>query len=137
MNLDEDETMTQEQEQLERRTRGLTSRRMDIPPTPRDTLAVLRQAAAAERERPAASWIFSGLARAVMGLAALLLLFAGFQWWAAPSGPEGTPLAQETAETVIDPGLDLVDWDLEFEAAWDEVDETLAALEAENPWETL
>lgn len=137
MNLDEDKGMMKELEQRERRTRGITSRRMDIPPTPRDTLAVLRQAAEVERDRPVISWLPAGVTRAVMSVAVALLVFAGIWWLSGPAPQSGTPLAEETAVFIADPGLDLADWDLEFEAVWEEIDQTLTALETEDAWETL
>jgi hypothetical protein len=137
MNLDGDDMTTENLEELERRARGMTSRRTAIPPTPRDTLAVLRQAAEAQREEPAVHWLPAALTRAVVGIATALLLFAGARWILSPAHqPEATQVTGG-AGIIIDPGLDLADWELEFEAVWEEIDQTLTALETQEAWETL
>jgi len=99
-------------EALLKATRGFASRRLDIPPTPRDTLAVLRQAA--EQQRAAANpagWTWWRWAVAAC-VALVLLVLAGRGWM-----PDERPTNNLAAAVVdADPGLDLADWDLEVDA---------------------
>lgn len=93
-------------------TRGFASRRLDIPPTPRDTLAVLRQAA--EQQRAAARpggliwWRWAAATCSVL----VLLLLAGRVWMPG----EHVTKDLHVAAVDVDLGLDLVDWDLEVDA---------------------
>ena len=110
--------------QWSQQCRGISSRHLDIPPTPRDTMAVLRQAAEQQRELEAGiSWwarirpmAYAACALAVMvGLGVMQL---------RPTAPD---LVENNAY-VTDIGLDLVDWDLEIDSLMGEINQSIASL---------
>jgi len=106
-------------------TRQVVARRTAIPPTPRDTLAVLRAAAEVrQEERSASFWPAWLRPQAAMTLAAAALAAAVLFWPGGPA-PE-VPIA--TAALPSELGLDLADWDVEFDALFSRLDQTLAAL---------
>jgi len=137
MNLKEADWLNNDLERLERSTRGISSRRMEIPPTPRDTLAVLRQAAETQCERRAASGLSAGLIRALLGVTAAIAFIAGAWSILSPTHDPAAIPAVLSMEIFTDPGMDLADWELEFEAIREEVDLTLTALETQEDWEAL
>jgi hypothetical protein len=100
-------------DQLIEATRGITSRHENIPPTPRDTMAVLRQSWAQPASAPV--YFLSGW-RFAFALAALLIIGATL-WWIKP-GP--SPVIATN--------------DVEFELFWEEVNETLAWLDEDDAW---
>lgn len=112
-------------EQLIEVTRGLVSRHTAIPPTPRDTLAVLRQAAEQQRETHTSTFNLFAF-RWAPGLALLALAATLSWWWHAPKSSPQT--ANTTTELILpdDLGLDLADWELEFTALWDDVSDSLS-----------
>lgn len=118
-----------EDENLLQATRGLASRHTEVPPTPRDTIAVLRQAAEQQREQ-SATGLFAPFLRRFSVMAALLIIAAA-GWWAlrpdlSPTAPATT--ADAELPPASDLGLDLADWDLEFEAILSELDDSLTVL---------
>jgi hypothetical protein len=100
-------------DQLIEATRGITSRHGNIPPTPRDTIAVLRQSMA-EQSLGADHNLFSW--RFAFALAALLIIGTTL-WWIKPG--QSTVAATNDAE---------------FELFWEEVNETLAWLDEDDAW---
>ncbi|HMO49749.1 MAG TPA: hypothetical protein PKE26_02385 [Kiritimatiellia bacterium] len=110
-------------EQLVNDTRRALSRRMDIPPTPRDTLAVLRQAAEQRRQTTAATGWWRAIALRPLWVAACVLFIglAGWWSWLEPSRDATSVMTPEA----IDPGFDLADWTLEFAALHDEIEQSI------------
>lgn len=104
-------------------TRGLASRHTAIPPTPRDTMAVLRQAAGEQRHAPARFFLAPRM-RWAAGVATLAILLT-LGWWLRPAGDQHP----ETASIAI-----ASEPDDEFEAFWGEINETLALLDDEEAW---
>lgn len=110
--------------------RHLASQHLVIPPTPRDTMAVLREAASRPgkdaRSRGMSLmpwWRWAG--------AVVLMIIAG--WWRWPDAEQTTARAPANPAEIIysadDLGLDVADWDLEFEALWEEVNDALSMLD--------
>lgn len=103
------------------KTRHAVSRHLDIPSTPRDTLAVLRQAAELQTT-PAlafpfwAKWSFAAL------VAGAVLLGAQHMRTPSPRVATHTEPAQTPA---IDPGIDLAVWNVELETLMTEIDASL------------
>ncbi|HMO05241.1 MAG TPA: hypothetical protein PKC67_12310 [Kiritimatiellia bacterium] len=120
------EPLTPRDEDLLHTTRHAASRHLDVPPTPRDTLAVLRQAAeATANDAPMASW-FPWLRGAIAALAVITLAL-GFDLLRSP--PATTPVAiVQSAPAAIDPGIDLAEWNVELESLFDDVATSLDQL---------
>lgn len=117
-------------ERLLNATRGLASRHVEIPPVPRDTLAVLRQAAEQQREASAHPWLAPWW-RWAAGVTVILALVAT-GWWLHPGAPE---LAQAPAtDDVMESIASANDTDADFEAFWSEINETLVYLEDDEAW---
>ena len=98
-------------DQLIEATRGFTSRHENVPPTPRDTIAVLRQSLDQHTSAPArllSGWRFAFAA---------LLIIGTTLWWIKPG--QSTVAATNDAE---------------FELFWEEVNETLAWLDEDDAW---
>ena len=103
------------------KTRHAASRHLDITSTPRDTMAVLRQAAE-QPSTPAlffpvwAKWAFAAL------VAGVVLL--GVQQMRTPSMQTAT-LTEAAQTPIIDPGIDLAVWNVEIETLMTEIDASL------------
>ncbi len=110
------------------RSRHLASRHLDIPPTPRDTLAVLRQAAEKQQEEPTGSFAWwARLAFAGMFIAAVL---TGVQYVRhVPDGATVVAIAVEDDPDSYDPGIDLASWNVEIESLMTEIDNALDQLD--------
>ncbi len=117
------EPLTPRDEDLLRATRHAASRHLDVPPTPRDTLAVLRQAAEANATaQPGwAHWLRWSVA--ALALAALAL---GIDLLRTPA-PTSMSVV-ESAPAPIDPGIDLAEWNVELDTLFDDVTTTLDQL---------
>jgi len=104
--------------------RMVTSRHMDIPPTPRDTMAVLKmEAEKLNEKRPA----FSLFYRNVFAMAAVFLMLA--TGWLLLNSHDRAPQNSAAASTTVpDAGLDVADWDLEIESLLTEVNSSIALL---------
>jgi len=113
---------------LEKAAWRFASRRMDIPPTPRDTMAVLRAAAEQQRSSSTAP-VTPPLIHGLLALAACAVLLVAV-WFYDRETPTA-PIAS-TAMTNPDLGLDLADWDLEFDAIYADLSESLETVEGEG-----
>lgn len=89
-------------------TRGIISRHSDIPPTPRDTMAVLRQAAEAQQATGSVSPAWRRWAAAL----AMVVIILAVGWWLRP--------VQPTASASVDDA---------FEAFWTDVNDALASVD--------
>lgn len=117
------EPLTPRDEDLLRATRHAASRHLDVPPTPRDTLAVLRQAAEATAV-PTPGWPL--WLRGAIAVLAVITLALGFDLLRSPAP---TPVAVvESAPAAIDPGIDLAEWNVELETLFDDVTTSLDQL---------
>lgn len=112
---------------LENITRRFVSRHQAIPPTPRDTLAVLRQAAEARKDSPGQGWIHL-LTRGLIAVAVCAALALGI--WSLELREKGAVAQADQSEA--DLGLDLADWDLEFDAIYKDLDLTIANMNVEE-----
>lgn len=112
------------EEELVDATHNIVSRHQDIPPTPRDTMAVIMQAAEREREKPA--WKFP-IVRWVSAAAAILLI-VGIGYFQYAGGNDGALVVTTESSQLDDLGFDVVAWDMEIESLLDDLDESFAAL---------
>jgi len=112
---------------LEPMARQFASRHLDIPPTPRDTMALLQQAAEKQKDRPGNFHpvrLFIRSAIAIAACIALILAIGRFH-------PGKNTLASATATDTPDLGLDLADWDMEFDAIYADLSESLESFEGD------
>jgi len=121
------DSINEQDQLLLNKTGNIVSRHQQIPPTPRDTMAVLMQAAEQQRE-VRSQGIFSPIfARWAVGLATIILLaFTGLHFL-APSSQQQLTAASEV-EISIDAGIDVAAWDLEIDTLMSEFDNSLASL---------
>jgi hypothetical protein len=108
--------------------RHFASRHQAIPPTPRDTLAVLRQAAErqAETSAPPFRSLFARWAFGAIGFA--LLMLSG---WMIVNLPDKAPIVADAGIEILhdpDPGLDITEWDASIASLIQEVNETIVTL---------
>lgn len=109
------------------RTRRTASRHLDVPPTPRDTLAVLRQAAEQQNEKPARS--FAWWARPAFAALLLGAVLAGILVRQTARQDTASAVAEAASESEpLDPGIDLAAWNVEIDALMSEVDASLDQL---------
>ncbi len=108
------------------KTKNILSRRQQIPPTPRDTMAVLMQAA--DQQLQSTSIFAPHLFRWVTGAAAILLIAVSAWYSFRPSLQKPEKVATFNSEVVVDAGIDLADWDMEFESLLSEFDDSLTNL---------
>jgi hypothetical protein len=122
-----------ETDPLANRARRLASRHQTIPPTPRDTLAVLMQEAERVRDqrRTATTWWLTG--KIAIPLAAAALLIAAVTIFRPPADP-AHPLTDQTTPATATPdlGLDTTVWDMEVASLLDALDDTLLSVAAED-----
>jgi hypothetical protein len=119
--------LTPRDEDLLRATRHAASRHLDVPPTPRDTLAVLRQAAEAGTA-PQTGW--SLWLRCSVAAIALAIIALGIDLVRSPM-PNPSAVVESTPAT-IDPGIDLVEWNVELDTLFDDVTSTLDQLASDE-----
>jgi len=115
------ELLSDQDTELLTKTRHAASRHLDISSTPRDTLAVLRQAAE-QQTTPALSFPFwAKWAFAALVAGAVLL---GAQQMRTPSTPSVT-ITEAALPPALDPGIDVAVWNVEIESLMSEVDASL------------
>jgi hypothetical protein len=119
---------------LANRARRLASRHQAIPPTPRDTLAVLMQEAERVRDqhRAATPWWLAW--KIAIPLATAALLIAAFTVFRPPADP--APRLADHATP--DLGLDTTAWDMEVTSLLEALDDTFLSVAIEDtPTDTL
>ena len=109
------------------KTRHAASRYLDIAPTPRDTLAVLRQAAEAETT-PASAFPFWAKWAFALLVAGIVLI--GFQSQRPSDAPATAAVTEDSLS--LDPGIDVAAWNVEIESLMMEIDTSLENLADEN-----
>jgi hypothetical protein len=102
------------------KTRHAASRHLDIAPTPRDTLAVLRQAAEAETAPTHAFPLWAKWAFALL-VAGIVLI--GFQSQRTTDAPTTATVTEDSLS--LDPGIDVAAWNVEIESLMAEMDASL------------
>ena len=115
----------------ERFNRPVVSRHLDIPPTPRDTLAVLRQAAELQQAKAAAPTWLAGFLRGAAALAAIALIAGATLYLRQTDAPVAVSVAvdQDSDLEDADLGVDVAAWDVEFAALLDDVDASLESFD--------
>jgi hypothetical protein len=121
------ERLNEQDQLLLKKTGNIVSRRQHIPSTPRDTMAVLMQAAE-QRHEVRAQGIFSPLfARWAVSLATVALLaFTGMYFFSLSSQQQLKTVSE--VEISVDAGIDVAEWDLEIDTLMNEFDHSLASL---------
>ncbi|HMP89321.1 MAG TPA: hypothetical protein PJ991_03920 [Kiritimatiellia bacterium] len=100
------------------------SRNMDIPPTPRDTLAVLRQAAEKSREASNTNWFVFG--RWIATAAIILAIASGILFLQSPR--QNMADSENIISGAMDIGIDLAEWDMEIESLMVEINDSIASM---------
>lgn len=121
------DSISDQDNQLVAKTKNFVSRHQDIPPTPRDTMAVLMQAAEQQKQEKSASIFAPYFMRWATGIAAVLLLTVAGWWTLMPSSQQN--VASINVEAIsVDAGIDVAEWDLEIDTLMSEFDTSLASL---------